>query len=428
MMYYQAGSEANQFTTEEIKKAIFSALDKMGPRKRVLVVPPDITRFHSGSGAITTHIYDYFGEHLTDILPALGTHAPMTTEEIDRMFPGVPHSLFRIHDWRNDVVTVGTIPGEKVKDITGGLVDTPWPAQLNKLVWSGGHDLIISVGQVVPHEVIGMANYNKNLFVGTGGSAGINQSHFVGAAYGIENILGRAENPVRDLLNYASENFIPDLPVVYIHTVVGRNDEGKLVTRGLFVGDSHDVFTKAAELSLKVNFNLLEKPLKKAVVYLDPSEFRTTWLGNKSVYRTRMAMADEGELIVMAPGLKEFGEDLEIDRLIRKYGYRGTPKTLEALENNQDLRDNLSAAAHLIQASSEGRFTITYCPGAVSQAEIEGVNYQYADLQETMQKYDPETMKEGYNIMPDGEEVYFISNPATGLWAYKGRFKDNPQT
>ena len=218
------------------------------------------------------------------------------------------------------------------------------------------------------------------------------------------------------------------MPVVYIHTVVGRNDEGKLVTRGLFVGDSHDVFTKAAELSLKVNFNLLEKPLKKAVVYLDPSEFRTTWLGNKSVYRTRMAMADEGELIVMAPGLKEFGEDREIDRLIRKYGYRGTPKTLEALENNQDLRDNLSAAAHLIQASSEGRFTITYCPGAVSQAEIEGVNYQYADLQETMQKYDPETMKEGYNIMPDGEEVYFISNPATGLWAYKGRFKDNPQT
>lgn len=428
MMYYQAGSETTQFTTEEIKNAIFSALDKMGSKKRVLVVPPDITRFHSGSGAITTFIYDYFGERLTDILPALGTHAPMTEAEIDRMFPGVPHSLFRIHDWRNDVVTVGTIPGEKVNDITRGLVDTPWPAQLNKMVWSGGHDLIISVGQVVPHEVIGMANYNKNLFVGTGGSAGINQSHFVGAAYGIENILGRAENPVRDLLNYASENFIRDLPVVYIHTVVGRNEEGQLVTRGLFVGDSHDVFTKAAALSLKVNFNLLEQPLKKAVVYLDPSEFRTTWLGNKSVYRTRMAMADGGELIVMAPGLKEFGEDREIDRLIRKYGYRGTPKTLEALENNQDLRDNLSAAAHLIQASSEGRFTITYCPGAVSQAEIEGVNYQYADLQETMRRYDPETMKEGYNIMPDGEEVYFISNPATGLWAYKGRFKDTPQT
>jgi len=423
MIYFQAGSETTQLSPRDVKDAIFSALDKLGNRNKVLVVPPDITRFHSGSGAITTFIYDYYQKKLTDILPALGTHAPMADEEMDKMFPGVPKDLFRIHDWRNDVVTVGTIPGQKVKEITHDLVSEPWPAQLNKLVWQGGHDLILSVGQVVPHEVIGMANYNKNLFVGTGGAEGINQSHFVGAAYGIENILGRANNPVRDLLNFASENFIPDLPVVYIHTVVGRNEDGKLVTRGLFIGDTLEVFTEAADLSLNVNFKLLDKPLKKVIVYLDPSEFRTTWLGNKSVYRTRMAMADGGELIVLAPGLKEFGEDREIDRLIRKYGYRGTPKTLEALEENQDLRDNLGAAAHLIQASSEGRFDIIYCPGEVSQLEIEGVNYKYADLKEMLNKYNPQKLKEGFNTMSDGEEIYFISNPATGLWAYKGRFK-----
>ena len=423
MMYFQAGSETSQFSTEDVKNAVFSALDKLGPRNKVLVVPPDITRFHSGSGAITTYIYEYYQDKLTDILPALGTHAPMTVEEMDKMFPGIPKELFRVHDWRNDVVTVGTIPGEKVKEITSGLVDDPWPAQLNKLVWQGGHDLILSVGQVVPHEVIGMANYNKNLFVGTGGSEGINQSHFVGAAYGIENILGRANNPVRDLLNYASDHFTQNLPIVYIHTVVGRDAEGKLVTRGLFIGDTREVFTTAADLSLNVNFNLLDQPLKKVIVYLDPSEFRTTWLGNKSVYRTRMAMADGGELIVLAPGLKEFGEDKEIDRLIRKYGYRGTPRTLKALEENKDLRDNLSAAAHLIQASSEDRFDIIYCPGEVSQSEIEGVNYKYADLKEMLAKYNPHELKEGFNTLPDGEEIYFISNPATGLWAYKGRFK-----
>lgn len=423
MMLFQGGSETMTFTSGEIRKAIFNALDQIAPRNKVLVVPPDITRLHSGAGDITSMIYEYFGDRLRDIMPALGTHAPMTGDEISKMFPGLPHELFRVHDWRNDVVTVGTIPGEKVREITNNLVDTPWPAQLNRLVWEGGHDLIISVGQVVPHEVIGMANYNKNLFVGTGGAAGINQSHFIGAAYGIENILGRADNPVRALLNYGSEHFIQHLPVVYIHTVVGRDDQGKLVTRGLFIGDTHDVFTRAAELSLKVNFNLLKKPLKKAVVYLDPSEFRTTWLGNKSVYRTRMAMADGGELLVIAPGLKEFGEDKEIDRLIRKYGYRGTPATLDALEKNQDLRDNLSAAAHLIQASSEGRFNITYCPGHVSKEEIEGVNYGYADLEQTLNRYHPENLKEGFNTMPDGEEIYFISNPATGLWAYEGRFK-----
>ncbi len=422
MIYFQEGSVHTSLSPTDIEAAVRSTLGQLGHREKVLVVPPDITRLHSGAGAITTYIYGYYGDHLKDILPALGTHAPMTDSEIQRMYPGVPLDRFRVHDWRNDVVTVGTIPGPKVSEITNGLIDTEWPAQLNNLVYRGGHDLILSVGQVVPHEVMGMANYNKNLFVGTGGSAGINQSHFVGAAYGIENILGRADNPVRDLLNYASDHFISDLPVVYIQTVVALDKDGQLVTRGLFIGDSVEVFTMAADLSLKVNFNLLDEPLKKVIVYLDPEEFRTTWLGNKSVYRTRMAMADDGELIVLAPGLKEFGEDAEIDRLIRKYGYCGTPKTLEALEQNQDLRDNLSAAAHLMQSSSEGRFSITYCPGQVTKEEIEQVNYRYADLREMMQRYDPNTLVEGFNEMNDGEVIYYISNPAMGLWAYKGRF------
>jgi nickel-dependent lactate racemase len=268
-----------------------------------------------------------------------------------------------------------------------------------------------------------MANYNKNLFVGTGGSEGINKSHFVGAVYGMEKLMGKADNPVRRLLNYASENFIKDLPVVYVHTVVGRDDAGNLVVRGLYVGDDHEVFTKAAELSLKVNFTLLEKPVKKVVVYLDPSEFKSTWLGNKSIYRTRMAIADGGDLIVLAPGVKEFGEDPEIDRLIRKYGYFGTPETLQKLKENPELGNNLSAAAHLIHGSSEGRFKITYCTTFLSKQEIESVNFSYAPHEEMINKYAPGVLKDGFNIMPDGEEVYYISNPAIGLWACRERLQ-----
>jgi nickel-dependent lactate racemase len=279
----------------------------------------------------------------------------------------------------------------------------------------------LSVGQVVPHEVIGMANYNKNLFVGTGGPEGINKSHFIGAVYGMERIMGKADNPVRSLLNYASDNFIKQLPVVYIHTVIGRDEEGMLVVRGLFIGDDEEVFRLAAELSLKVNFNILESPLKKVIVYLDPSEFKSTWLGNKSIYRTRMAMADDGELIVLAPGLKEFGEDHEIDRLIRKYGYRGTPATLKSLKENEELNRNLSAAAHLIHGSSEGRFSITYCPGYLTRKEIESVNFKYSDLPEMIKRYNPKKMKEGFNRMDDGDEVYYISNPALGLWTSRQR-------
>jgi nickel-dependent lactate racemase len=293
---------------------------------------------------------------------------------------------------------------------------------VDRLLVEGGFDLILSIGQVVPHEVIGMANYNKNIFVGTGGSEGIHKSHFLGAVYGMERIMGRADNPVRRVLNYASDKFARRLPIVYVQTVVAKNERGGLAVRGLFVGDDAECFQRAAELSLKVNFVMLDGQIRKAVVYLDPAEFKSTWLGNKSIYRTRMALADHAELIVLAPGVREFGEDPTIDKLIRKYGYVGTPAVLEAVKKNADLAANLSAAAHLIHGSSEGRFNITYCPGHLSKEEIEGVNFRFGDLEQMMKRYNPATMTDGSNVI-DGEEVFFISNPALGLWAYHGRFE-----
>ena len=424
MLYFQKGSPETVLSLEEINAGLITALEKMGERKKVLAIPPDITRAHSLAGPITEMAWQYYGDRMTDILPALGTHAAMSREEIKKMFGAVPSNLIRVHDWRNDVVTLGEVPAEYVSEVSGGRVNYPWPAQVNRLLAEGGHDLIISIGQVVPHEVIGMANFNKNIFVGTGGPEGINKSHFLGAAYGMERIMGRAINPVRQVLNYAGKEFASSLPIVYVHTVIGRDENGKLVPRGLFIGDDEECFVKAAELSLEVNFQMLDKPVSKIVVYLDPEEFKSTWLGNKSIYRTRMAIADDGELIVLAPGLKEFGEDREIDVLIRKYGYQTTPEILEFVENNEDIRNNLSAAAHLIHGSTEDRFNVTYCPGKLSKEEIESVNYNYGDLDEMMEIYDPAELKDGWNTMANGEEIFFISNPATGLWATRDKFEN----
>ena len=424
MIYFKAGGPQTELSHSELKEGMNQALELLGTKKRVLAIPPDITRFYSQAGLLTRFAWEYYGDRLTDVLPALGTHAAMSPDEIERMFGAVPASLFRVHDWRNDVVSIGEVPAAFVESVSEGRVSSPWPAQVNRLLLEGEHDLILSIGQVVPHEVIGMANYNKNIFVGTGGSEGINKSHFLGAAYGMERMMGRADTPVRRVLNYASEHFAKDMPIVYVQTVIGRNDEGQLVVRGLFIGDDEECFLKAAELSLQVNFQMLEEPLKKVVVYLEPEEFKSTWLGNKSIYRTRMAIADGGELIVLAPGLKEFGEDEEIDRLIRKYGYRTTPEVLDAVKNNNDLEQNLSAAAHLIHGSTEGRFSVTYCPGHITREEIESVNYNYANPSEMMKIYDPEKLTDGFNTMPDGEEIYYISNPALGLWSWKENFKD----
>ena len=423
MILYKRGHEKDKLSNEDLKNGLYEALEKLGKKNKVLVIPPDFTRFHSRAGELTNYTWKFYNKNLTDILPAIGTHFPMTKKEIKIMFGEIPSNLFRKHDWRNEVITLGEVPGEYVSEKSEGKVNYNWPAQVNKLLVEGNFDLILSIGQVVPHEVIGMANYNKNIFVGTGGPEGINKSHFLGAVYGMERIMGRAINPVREVLNYASNNFAQHLPVVYIQTVVSMDENSNLITNGLFIGNDIECFNLAADLSLKVNFKMIDNPFKKVVVYLDPDEFKSTWLGNKSIYRTRMAIADNGELIVLAPGLREFGEDKEIDKLIRKYGYVGTPKILELTKNNEDLNNNLSAAAHLIHGSSEDRFNIIYCPGHLSKEEIESVKFKYQDLSEVIKIYNPDKLKDGFNILKNGEKIYYISNPAVGLWAHKDKFK-----
>ncbi|MDP6442945.1 MAG: D-mannonate epimerase [Pirellulaceae bacterium] len=421
-IYLAEGSVDRDISDRELGELLVTALRALGTRERVLALPPDFTRYNSRAGLLTCAAHSHYGDRLTDVMPALGTHFPMEPWQVEKMFPGLPSGLIREHRWRDDVVTIGEVPAEFVREVTEGICQRAWPAQLNKLLWEGGHDLILSIGQVVPHEVIGMANYNKNVFVGTGGAEGINESHFIGAAYGMERMMGRADTPLRRILNYAQDHFCTHLPLVYVLTVVGVAENGRTVTRGVFVGDDHDCFERAAELAVEVNFTILDEEFERVVVLLDPEEFHSTWLGNKAVYRTRMAIADQGQLIVLAPAVRTFGEDPQIDQLIRAYGYRTTPEVMAAVKANDDLRDNLSAAAHLIHGSSENRFTVTYCPGRLTEAEVRGVGYDYADLETMQRKYDPNQLRDGWNEDSDGR-FYFIRNPALGLWAHRARLE-----
>jgi nickel-dependent lactate racemase len=420
-LYCSTGSADTDLTPQQLNELLVEGLAKIGQSNKVLAVPPDQTRAHSRAGDLTRYAWQHYGERMKAVLPALGTHAPMKPEQIAAMYGDMPLDLFKVHNWRTDIETLGEVPAEFVREQSVGKLNYAWPAQVNKLISKGGFDLILSIGQVVPHEVSGMANYNKNILVGTGGCDGINRSHYLGAVYGMERIMGRASNPVRNVLNYAADHFLKDLPIVYVLTVVSRRADGGLAVRGLYIGDDIECFNRAAALSLKVNFEMLDEPIKKAVVYLDPEEFHSTWLGNKAIYRTRMVLADGAELIVLAPAVKEFGEDKTIDILIRKYGYRGTPATLRAVEANADLANDLSAAAHLIHGSSEERFKITWCPGHLSKEEVEGVGFNYGNLNAMLKRYDPSKLSLGVNKV-NGEEIFFISNPGLGLWAHRSRF------
>ncbi len=399
------------------------ALSALGPAKKIIALPPDITRAHSQAGKITDLAYASLGPRLSAVLPAIGTHAPMTDQEIRTMYPGTPRELFLVHDWRKDVAELGRISAEEIRSFCEGVVDYDYPVQANRRLSEGGYDAIVSIGQVVPHEVVGMANHAKNIFVGTGGKEAIDRSHFMGAAYGMERMMGRADTPVRKTFNRALEIAAPSLPpILWLLTVVGRNESGALVIRGFFAGDDNRCFEEAAALAKEVNVETLEEDIETAIVYLDPHEYRSTWLGNKAVYRTRMAMADRGRLFILAPGLAHFGEDPGIDLLIRKYGYRPSAEIRRLVAEKEDLAASLSAAAHLIHGSSEGRFSVHYAPGpGVGRKEIESVGYEYADLGALMDKYDVDSLKPGWNVTVGGEKVFFVPNPAVGLWARRGR-------
>jgi nickel-dependent lactate racemase len=405
---------------------IFSALEQsIISRKlsKVLLIPPDFTRYHSNAGLITNYYYNYCKNNNieVDILPALGTHDAMTEEECLKMYGDIPFDVFLYHDWRNDIEEVGVVPKEYVNEITEGLWNRPVTCEVNKILLDSTYDLILSIGQVVPHEVIGMSNHSKNILVGCGGKQTINQSHMIGAVYGMERMMGKDHTPVRKVLDYAMTNFLSKIPLVFVLTVTTAL-KAEIKTHGLYIGPNRNALELAIKASQKKNIDFLEKPIETCVVYLEPEEFKSTWLGNKSIYRTRMAIKDGGELIVLAPGVKKFGEDKRIDELIRKYGYCGRLNVLKLFNNNIELQENMGVAAHLIHSSSDNRFKITYAVKNITKEEIESVNFCSADYDEMVKIYNPNRLKYGWNILENGKEVFYIPNPALGLWIDKLKF------
>jgi len=427
MEYFAQGTPHTVLDAAAIEALLERMLAALGSLRRVLLVPPDMTRRASGAGELTAALYARLRDTVeVHVLPALGTHAPLTPAQLTELFPGVPRERIHEHNWRGDLARLGAVPADFVRDVSGGRVAWPIECAVNRRLVEGRWDRILSIGQLVPHEVAGIANHAKNLLVGLGGPDMIHKTHFLSAVCGLERLMGRVQTPVRAVLDYAATRLARDLPVSYVLIVRGRDAAGRLVTRGLFAGDDAACFRRGAELCRQVNITQVDRPLAKVVVFLDPAEYTSTWLGNKAIYRTRLALAADGELVILAPGVARFGEDALIDALIRRYGYRGTAHTLRLVGEHADLGANLAAAAHLIHGSSEGRFTVTYAPGGLERAAVEGVGYDYAEPAPLLKRYDPRHMHDGLNTLADGEEVYFISNPGLGLWAARGRLDDPP--
>ncbi len=159
------------------------------PCRRVLLVPPDHTRLHSRAGVITVELVTRLeagGVTVGVVLPALGTQVRMSAEDTVALFrPGLGYERLLHHDWRRRLPAIGEIAGDEVSTITGGSFDQPIPVEVDEQLLFEDWDLVVSIGQVVPHEVIGMANFTKNIVIGLGGAPTIHRSHFVGAVVGM---------------------------------------------------------------------------------------------------------------------------------------------------------------------------------------------------------------------------------------------------
>ena len=395
--------------------------------RRVLLLPPDITRMHSGVGRLTEMLYELLKDEAeVHIIPTLGQHAPHSAAENRQMFASIPNDRIHAHDWRGGCVAVGEVPARMVDQQTDGLADWSLPIVLNRMLMEEPWDLVINVGHVVPHEVLGFANHNKNYFIGLGGKDLICASHMMAAACGIENNLGNLITPLRACFNWAEDQFLSRLPDLYVQVVLARHPDGRLVHTGVYVGDDLKTYLAAARQSREENITLFDEPIPKIVCVMQGDEFFSSWVANKAIYRTRMALADGGELVIIAPGLKRFGEQADVDALIRKYGYCGTQRVMEQYRHNADMQDLAHATAHLIHGSTEGRFTVTYAPGHLRREEIEQVNFQYADLGEITDRYRPEARQQGWNTTADGERFYFIPTPSAGLWATREKLYARP--
>ncbi|MCI8416826.1 MAG: DUF2088 domain-containing protein [Lachnospiraceae bacterium] len=415
--------EKKGISGDALLSAVKNTVSQYPHAKKVLIIPPDYTRCFSFAGEITGHLYRLFREMgaQVDVMPALGTHVPMSEEEREVFFRGeVPPDAILVHNWQTDCHTLGNIPAWLLEEISQGQYAAQVPVQVDYRFVENGYDVIFCPGQVVPHEAAGMAGYSKSLFIGIGGKEMINQSHMLSAVCDCEKAMGVMNSPLRRMFDYAQERFIDGkFPVVYLQTVVTMKGQ-KACLNGLFIGSSRKPYEKACELSIRLNINHLNKPAKKVVAYADPEEMHSLWISNKAIYRTRMAIADGGELLVIAPGVEKAGESPDVDRAVRRFGYRGRKKILEWYHQGLFEGDVLTAGC-LMLGSSDGRFRITYAtrPENMARQEIESLGFAWMDCEEALEKYNPDHLKEGFNTMPEGEEVYFVGKPALGLWKYE---------
>ena len=341
-------------TVATLTEIVHQALDVIQPGERVLAIIPDKTRDDN-----THQLFPIAAEFLSkrgvasfDALVAQGTHPPMSqAQKLAKIGDADFNGLLFDHRWDEpeELITLGELSGETVRELTGGLIEQAVPVSINKLLAPGVYDTVLVIGATVPHEVAGFAGGAKYFFPGVAGPELTHTTHWLGALTGIENVIGRVETPTRRLIEAAAE--LITARIISLNTVVSRND-GELVTYALFTGDIREAFRRAAEVSRQVHIRYTERKYKTVVALLDP-HYDELWVGGKASYKLGAIIEEGGELIIYAPHLTKLSETH--GTLIEKYGYAPLESVRDMLGVSEELRENLCIAAHLAHVAYAGR-------------------------------------------------------------------------
>lgn len=380
------------------------ALDAAQPGERVLAIIPDKTRDDNTHVLfpIASEFLSRRGVAAFDALVAQGTHPPMSqSQKLSKIgcdeFSG---QLFD-HRWDDpeELITLGELSVETVRELTNGLIETGVPVSINKLLGPGIYDTVLVFGATVPHEVAGFAGGAKYFFPGVAGPELTHTTHWLGALAGIENIIGRVDTPTRRLIEAATD--LIDARIISLNTVVSRRSDDELMTYALYTGDIREAFRRAAEVSRQVHIRYTGRKYKRVIALLDP-HYDELWVGGKASYKLGAIIEEGGELIIYAPHLTRLSETH--GALIEKYGYAPLESVRDMLGVSQELRENLCIAAHLAHVAYEGRFKITMATG-LDEETCRRVNLGYMDYRGFEIREDQDTL-----IVKDaGRDLYQVS-------------------
>jgi nickel-dependent lactate racemase len=315
------GSATDYVSQAQVRETIVSACEAIKPTgKRILAIIPDHTRT-CPLPMFLRELYDVVGRQAKklDFLVALGTHPPMSNDQIDHLLgvqPGQRSEVFPNvdvfnHHWKdpNALRHIGTLPAGKIAEISEGRFSMDVEVTVNKLVFD--YDAVVIVGPVFPHEVVGFSGGCKYFFPGVSGPELLNFFHWLGAVITNPKIIGTKYTPVRAVVDAAGDMIGTDK---FAFCMVVRGEE----LAGLYFGTPKVAWSAAADLSDKIHVQYVDKPFK-SVLSRAPKMYDDIWTGGKCMYKLECVVADGGELIIYAPHITEIS--VAHGQLIQEIGY-----------------------------------------------------------------------------------------------------------